>query len=280
MLSYKWDKIFFTGSPKVGKIVYQQAAEQLIPVTLELGGKSPTFVTKSANLKITVQRLVWAKFLNAGQTCIAPDYVYVDREIKDAFLRLLKDEIAKRQYSAGSEHYVQIIDAKNMQRLKKLINYDKVIYGGTVDEQKRFIEPTVLEDVTWDDDVMQEEIFGPILPVLTYNTLQEAVNEVRQQHKPLSCYVYTEDKQDAKMVLDQVSFGGGMVNDSVTHFANANMGFGGIGNSGIGSYHGKFGFDTFTHYKGVIKKPTWFELPLKYAPYSSWKLKWVKRLLG
>jgi aldehyde dehydrogenase (NAD+) len=280
LLSYKWDKIFFTGSPKVGKIVYQKAAEQLIPVTLELGGKSPTFITKSANLKIAVQRLVWAKFLNAGQTCIAPDYVYVDQSIKNAFLKLLKEELNKRNYTFGAEHYVQIIDRKNLQRLAELINPKKVFYGGLVDEENRYIQPTVLENVSWEDRVMQEEIFGPILPILSYANLQDAVDEVKKQLKPLSCYVYTEEKKDADRILEQISFGGGMVNDSVTHFSNARLGFGGIGNSGMGSYHGKFGFDTFTHYKGVIKKPTWFELPLKYGPYTSGKLSWIKRLLG
>lgn len=280
LLAFKWDKIFFTGSPRVGKIVYQKAAEHLIPVTLELGGKSPAFITKSANLKIAVQRLVWAKFLNAGQTCIAPDYIYVDQDIKSEFLKQLINEIKKREYSLGAEHYVQIIDTKNVKRLKKLINPDKVIYGGKVDVENRFIEPTLLDDVSWEDSVMQEEVFGPVLPILTYYDLQDAISVVKAQPKPLSCYVYTEQKRDADMVLQQLSFGGGMVNDSVTHFANANLGFGGIGNSGIGTYHGKFGFDAFTHYKGIVKKPTWFELPLKYAPYTQGKLKWVKRLLG
>lgn len=279
LLNQKFDKILFTGSTKVGKIVYQKAAENLTPVTLELGGKSPVFFTQNANLKIGVKRLVWSKFLNAGQTCIAPDYVLAHSSIKKQFIERLKEEITQSSYSTENGNYVQIINDRNVKRLEQLIDSTKVIIGGEVNKEDRLISPTVMDNVTLEDAVMQEEIFGPILPVIGYDNLQDAIDQVKSLPRPLSVYVYSQSKAEVKQVFNQLSFGTAMVNDSTIHFANSNFGFGGVGESGFGSYHGKTGFDTFSHFKSIIKKPTWFELNIKYHPLTSNKLKLVKWLL-
>lgn len=280
LLHFKFNKIFFTGSSTVGKIVYQAAAKNLIPVTLELGGKSPTIVAKDANLKMAVKRIVWAKFLNAGQTCIAPDYVFVDESIEKHFLELLKLEIVKANYSIQNDNYVQIINDKNVQRLTRLINTDKVFFGGQVYEKERLIEPTVMHNCTFDDLVMQEEIFGPILPVIKYTNINEVIVKIKSLPKPLSCYVFTESNSVKNTVLNEVSFGGGAINDAIMHISNSNLPFGGIGNSGMGSYHSKYGFDTFSHYKSILDKPTWLEFNFKYSPYTNLKKKIIKFLLG
>lgn len=278
LLNHKFDKIFFTGSTPVGKIVYQAASKKLIPVTLELGGKSPVFITKSCNLKRTVQRLIWAKFLNAGQACTAPDFFMVDKVIKQQFLELAKQEIIKANYSVENDNYVQIVDRKNYDRVMALIDPGKVYFGGKTNEKDRIIEPTILDNVSFDDAIMQEEIFGPILPVIEYDNIDEILGKVKALPKPLACYIYTESGEEKRKMLNELSFGGGAINESHMHVANSNLPFGGIGNSGMGSYHGEFGFKTFSHFKGIIDKPTWFELRLKYAPYSATKLKWIKTL--
>ncbi len=279
LLNQKFDKIFFTGSPQVGKIVYQAAAKHLTPVTLELGGKSPAFVTEDCNLKMTVKRLVWAKFLNAGQTCIAPDYVLVHKNIEEQFLELLKAEIEKEQFSIENKNYTQIINDHNVNRLSEMIDSNKVYCGGVVNTSERTIQPTVLQHVTFQDKVMQEEIFGPILPVISYDSLEEAIQQVNEHPKPLACYVFTNNKLQKNKILKEISFGGGAINDGVMHIANSKLPFGGVGNSGMGSYHGEAGFKAFTHYKGILEKSNLIELPLKYYPHSEGKLNWIKRFM-
>lgn len=277
LLQQKFDKIFFTGSTTVGKIVYKAAAKHLTPVTLELGGKSPAIVTSDCKLKLTVKRLIWAKFLNAGQTCIAPDYVLVDRTIEAKFLDLCKAEIEKEQHSFAHGNYTQIINERNLERLREYIDPSKIFYGGKIDGTQRHIEPTLLQNISFDDAVMQAEIFGPILPVIAYDSLEEAIAKVRELPKPLSCYVFTTTRRTKQKVLDEISFGGGMVNDAVTHITNSNLPFGGVGPSGIGAYHGETGFKAFTHYKSVIEKSNLLEFPLKYFPHTKVKLWWIKQ---
>ncbi len=279
LLEVKFDKIFFTGSVAVGKIIYQAAAKHLTPVTLELGGKSPVIITKDVNMDMTAKRLVWAKFLNAGQTCIAPDYVLVESAAHDEFLLAMKDHIEKANYTIENDNYTQIINDKNYERLCDLINESKIYLGGDRDRNDRVISPTILRDVEFSDKVMQEEIFGPILPVISFETITEAIEKINKLPRPLSCYVFTKSKTIRNKVLKEISFGGGAVNDAMMHFAEKSLPFGGVGNSGIGSYHGKFGFDAFSHQKSVLQKPFWIELNLKYAPYTSGKLKILKRIL-
>lgn len=279
LLKLKFDKIFFTGSTKVGKIVYEAAAKNLTPVTLELGGKSPAIVSSTADFEVAAKRIVWGKFINAGQTCVAPDYILVDEKVKDSFLDALKSYIQKFEYTAESPHYTQIINTRNFERLVKMIDHDKVFVGGNSDAGKRFIEPTLLQNVTWDDAVMQEEIFGPLLPVLTFNNFNEALRMIAEQEKPLSAYLFTKDSDEIENFVNKISFGGGCINDVVMHLSNDNLPFGGVGNSGIGSYHGKFGFQTFSHQKSVLDRATWGEPDLKYPPYTEDKLNWIKKLL-
>lgn len=280
LLNQKFDKIFFTGSPAVGRIVYQAAAKNLTPVTLELGGKSPAFITEDSNIKMTVRRLVWSKFLNAGQTCIAPDYIYVHKKVEQQFLDALTAEIEAAHYDIDNGNYVEIINERNTERLIRLIDQDKIYYGGNHDLNKRFIEPTVLTNVKHEDAVMQEEIFGPILPVMAYEKIDDAIAEVKKYPKPLSCYVFTSDTQKRDKILKEVPFGSGAVNEAVMHISNLNLPFGGVGDSGIGSYHGEEGFKAFTHYKSILNKPTWMELNLKYYPQTKKKLSLIKRVLS
>jgi aldehyde dehydrogenase (NAD+) len=279
LLEQHFDKIFFTGSAAIGRIVYSAAAKHLTPVVLELGGKSPAFVTEKCNLEITVKRLIWAKFVNAGQTCIAPDYVLVHSSVKDEFLRLAKAEIEKEQYSFENDNYVQIINDRNMQRLAGLVDTDKIYFGGKYDLEIRYFEPTIINNVTFEDRIMKEEIFGPVLPVIEYDDLDKAIESVRAMPKPLSCYVFTSYKEIKEKVLNGISFGGGCVNDSVMHISNNHLPFGGVGESGIGSYHGENGFKAFTHYKSVLDKPTWIEPNIKYSPHTERKMKLVKFLM-
>jgi len=281
ILKHRFDKIFFTGSTKVGKIIYQSAAKHLTPVTLELGGKSPCFVFKDADLKMTAKRIVWSKFLNAGQTCVAPDYILVEHSIEDEFLKALKVEIEKnyKDVQADADNYLKIINDSNYDRLTKLMDQDKIFIGGQTQASERFISPTVLKNITFDDDIMQEEIFGPLLPVLSFTDLYETISIVQNKPKPLSCYIYTKNKKTSRKILNEVSFGGGAVNDSLMHLTNINMPFGGVGHSGFGSYHGKYGFDNFSHKKSILDKPFWYEPPIKYTPYSKLKKKLVKWLL-
>ena len=282
LLELPFDKIFFTGSTTVGKIVYEAAAKNLTPVTLELGGKSPTFVLNDTNIKRTAQRIVWAKFLNAGQTCVAPDYILVAKEIETQLLEALKSEIQSKYDLSGGlpENYLQIINDRNVQRLANLIDQEKCYLGGKIDSEKRIIQPTILQHVSFEDKVMQEEIFGPILPVISYQNLDEAISYVKSKPKPLSTYIYGKNQQQINKILNEVSFGGGCVNDSMMHLSNSRLPFGGVGHSGIGSYHGKSGFDSFSHYKSIVQKSFWLEPNIKYAPYTSRKSKLIKWLLG
>lgn len=277
LLQQKFDKIFFTGSSFVGKIIYKAAAEHLTPVTLELGGKSPAFVTEDCHLKMAVKRLVWGKFLNAGQTCISPDYILVNRAIEQQFLKLAKAEIEKEQFSIENGNYVQIINDHNLMRLQKMIDPNKVYFGGEVNTEERIISPTIMHNVSFEDAVMQEEIFGPIMPVIVYDSLDEAVKKVNELPNPLACYVFTKNKKTKLKILNEIAFGGGGINENVVHIANPNLPFGGVGSSGMGSYHGEAGFRAFSHYKSIIDKPTWFELPLKYYPHTKRKLWWIKQ---
>ena len=280
LLEVKFDKVFFTGSATVGKIIYQAAAKHLTPVTLELGGKSPAIITKGVDINMTAKRLVWAKFLNAGQTCIAPDYVLVESSIHDQFLSAIKNQIDKADYHVDHHNYTQIINDKNFDRLNGLIDPDKVYIGGNGSKEERVIPPTVLKNISFSDEVMQDEIFGPILPVLTFDTIEQAIKDIKTLPKPLSCYIFTKNKAIKRKILNEVSFGGGAINDAVMHFTEQSLPFGGVGDSGIGNYHGKYGFEAFSHHKSILQKPFWVELNLKYAPYSTRKLKWLKRIIG
>lgn len=279
VLKLPFNKIFFTGSPRVGKIVYQAAARNLTPITLELGGKSPTIVTQSANLNVAVKRIVWGKFLNGGQTCIAPDYILVEQTIKENFLKLLKEELDRVKYEDGAKHYVSIINKAHFDRLTNLIDPEKVYYGGESHENTLYIGPTIINDVEWSDPIMQEEIFGPLLPVLAYNDLKKTLNAINELEKPLAAYIFTTQSKEKELFLNNISFGGGCINDTIMHVANNNLPFGGVGNSGIGSYHGKYGFDCFTHSKSIIKKPLRGEPNIKYPPYTKRKLQWIKKLM-
>ena len=279
ILKLRFDKIFFTGSPRVGKIVYKAAAEHLTPVTLELGGKSPAFVTEKADLNIAAKRIVWGKFINAGQTCVAPDYLYVAENIKAKFLKVLIEEIKKRNYTDNVDHYCKIINERNFDRLEKMIDREKVVFGGETNREKRYISPTVLDHVTWEDAVMQEEIFGPILPILTYKNLETAMQTVVEGEKPLSAYLFSNDAKEQELFTEKLSFGGGCINDTLMHLSNDRLPFGGVGNSGIGHYHGKFGFEAFSHQKAILKKSNYLEPELKYPPYSDAKLNILKKLL-
>lgn len=279
ILKLKFDKIFFTGSSKIGRIVYEAAAKNLTPITLELGGKSPAIVTSSADFEVAAKRIIWGKFLNAGQTCVAPDYILVDEKVKDSFLDALKSYILKFNYNPRSEHYTRIINQRNFDRLVRLIEKDKIYTGGNFDAGKKYIEPTVLHDISWEDPVMQEEIFGPILPVLTFSNFNEALLKIAEKEKPLAAYLFTKNSEEKENFTSKISFGGGCINDVMMHLSNENLPFGGVGNSGIGNYHGKFGFSAFSHQKAVLERATWGEPNLKYPPYTEKKLNWIKKLL-
>jgi aldehyde dehydrogenase (NAD+) len=279
LLKLKFDKIFFTGSSKVGKIIFKAAAEHMTPVTLELGGKSPVIISKDANLEIAAKRIIWGKFLNAGQTCVAPDYLLVEESIQEQFLELLRKYILEFKYESDSEQYTRIINQKNFQRLIQLIDKNKIYFGGNFNKEKLFIEPTILTNINWEDEIMQDEIFGPILPVISFNNYNLVLNKIMELEKPLSAYLFTNNAEEKEAFIQKLSFGGGCINDVVMHLSNENLPFGGVGNSGIGSYHGKYGFETFSHQKAVLEKVTWGEPNIKYPPYSENKLKWIKKLL-
>ena len=279
LLKERFDKIFFTGSTKVGKIIYKAAAEHLTPVTLELGGKSPAIFDKKCNLKKSIKRLVWGKFLNAGQTCIAPDYALVHEDILEDFINNLKDEITKADYSTQNDNYVKIVDSNNLERLSNLLNESKVIIGGKVNKEQRTIEPTVMAPISFENPIMSEEIFGPILPIISYKNVEEVLSKLKILDQPLACYIFTSQKKFKNKILNEFSFGGGCINDTVMHIASTQLPFGGIGSSGMGNYHGEAGFRCFSHYKSILEKSTIFETNLKYHPRTSNKLKIIKRLL-
>ena len=279
MLKFPYDKIFFTGSTKVGRIVYEAAARNLTPVTLELGGKSPVIVAKSADLRIAAKRIVWGKFLNAGQTCIAPDYLLVEECVRERLLDLIKERIESSNYVYGSENYVKIINKRNFERVVKMIDSTKVVYGGGSNQKTLYIQPTIMDNVGWSDAVMQEEIFGPLLPVISFTDFEEVLDKILSFEKPLSAYLFSNEEKQKSSFVSKLSFGGGCINDTIMHIANDKLPFGGVGNSGIGNYHGKFGFMAFSHQKPVFEKPNKGEFDLKYPPYTDSKKKWVDKLV-
>ena len=279
LLDQKFDFIFFTGSQAVGKEVLRRAAEHLTPSVLELGGKSPCIVDASANINLAAKRIVFGKYLNCGQTCVAPDYILCDSSVKDAFVKAVVAEI-KKQYGDDplkNKDYGKIINEKHFTRLCGLIDRGKVIIGGDCDPATCQIAPTVMDHVTWDDAVMGEEIFGPIMPILTFSDFDAVVDELKTKDKPLALYLFTSDKKHIRRVTAELSYGGGCINDVVIHLATSAMGFGGVGESGMGSYHGKDGFDAFSHYKSIVDKKTWIDLPMRYQPYTS---RLYEKLLG
>lgn len=279
LLKLKLDYIFFTGSVNVGKIVMEAASKNLVPVTLELGGKSPVIVDKNTNIKIAARRIIWGKFINTGQTCIAPDYLYVHLEIKDSFLNELKNTIIEfyGKEPNKSNDYGKIINEKQFSRLISLIDKEKIYYGGNHDLDSLYIEPTILENIDWNDRVMENEIFGPILPVLVYDNLDNIIEEINSKPKPLSLYVFSEDKLIQDKAIKLISYGGGCINDTLIHNASPYMPFGGVGNSGMGSYHGKNSFLTFSHKKSMMRKSTKFELNLVFPPYKN-KINLVRKI--
>ena len=271
LLDGKFDLVFFTGSQAVGKEVLRHTAEHLTPAVLELGGKSPCIVDKSANIKLAARRIVFGKYLNCGQTCVAPDYILCERSVKDEFVKAVIAEI-KRQYGEDplkNKDYGKIINEKHFARLCGLIDEEKVIIGGNTNSDTCQIAPTVMDNVTFDDAVMGEEIFGPIMPILTFDDFDSVVDDLKTKDKPLALYLFTSDKKHIRRVTTELSYGGGCINDVVIHLATSNMGFGGVGESGMGSYHGKDGFDAFSHYKSIVDKKTWLDLPMRYQPYKS-----------
>lgn len=275
-----FDYIFFTGSVPVGKVVMKAAAENLVPVTLELGGKSPTVVHSDANLKIAAKRIVWGKFMNAGQICVAPDYIYVQESVKEAFIKEVCEQVLAF-YGAmpkDSEDYCRIVNERQFDRLVTLIHHDKVVLGGQYDREDLYIAPTIMKDITWDDAVMSDEIFGPLMPILTYNHLDEVIKAVNARPKPLAFYVFTESNEVSKLMHEKISFGGGCINDTVSHVASSYMPFGGVGHSGLGAYHGEHSFGTFSHAKSILKKSTQFDMKLIYPPYKD-RVGWVKKLM-
>ena len=268
LLNQHFDYIFFTGSQAVGKEVMRHAAERLTPMTLELGGNSPCIVEKTANIPLAARRIVFGKYLNCGQTCVAPDYIYCDAEIKGALLQEIKKQIRLQFGNAlRNKDYGTIINRKHFDRITGLIDREKLFCGGGSDPGALKIEPTVMDHVTFDDAVMQEEIFGPVLPVLVYDSIDQAIRTIQSMAHPLALYLFTKNKAVAKKVMSRCGFGGGCVNDTIIHLATSEMGFGGFGESGMGAYHGKDGFRTFSHYKSIVDKKTWLDLPMRYQPY-------------
>ena len=270
LLEQKFDFVFFTGSQAVGKEVLRHTAENLTPAILELGGKSPCIIDSSAKIHLAAKRVVFGKYLNCGQTCVAPDYILCHKDIKDEFVKEVKIQIEK-QYGKNpleNSDYGKIINQKHFERVISLINAEKVVHGGKTNPQTQQIEPTVLDNVTWDDAVMQEEIFGPIMPILTYENLDQLIADLQKKQKPLALYFFSQNKKNIKTVTEKVSYGGGCINDTIIHLATSEMGFGGVGESGMGSYHGKTGFDAFSHTKSIVDKKTWMDLPMRYQPYD------------
>lgn len=268
LLAQKWDYIFFTGSTKVGKIVAEAAAKQLTPITLELGGKSPCIIDHTNNIELVARRLVWGKLFNGGQTCIAPDYLIVNSNIKDELVNSIIKEITRRygKHPKTSNDFPRIINKKNVKRLKALLNNETIIYGGDVDEVENYISPTLVDAPKLNSKLMQEEIFGPILPVLTYENEADIETIIRNLDKPLSFYIFSNNKHFIEKTIQKYRFGGGVINDVLVHFGNPKLPFGGIGTSGMGNYHGKHGFDAFSHKKSIMKRGTWLDIPCDMHP--------------
>jgi len=280
LLDEKFDFIFFTGSQTVGKEVMKRASANLTPVALELGGKSPCIIDKDADIKLSAKRLVFGKYLNVGQTCVAPDYVLCHKDIKDDFLSAVKEEILKQFPNAlTNPDYGKIINEKHFDRIVSLIDNSKVAFGGNFDKSTLKIEPTVLDNVTYDDAVMKEEIFGPIMPILIFDDLDEVLRDIDNRQHPLAFYYFTKDIKKAKKVISSCRFGGGCINDTIIHLATSEMPFGGVGESGMGNYHGKFGFDAFSHTKSIVDKKRFIDLNMRYQPYNSSKVNLIEMFL-
>ena len=280
LLDERYDVIFFTGSTTVGKTVMQAAAQHLTPVILELGGKSPCIVDQTANIKLAARRIAWGKFINAGQTCVAPDYIVAHESVKQKLMDEIKIAIRIMYGTKPHENpdYPKIINEKHFNRLLGLLEGEKMVMGGGSNALTLQIEPTVLDDVGWDAAVMSEEIFGPVLPVLTYSNMDEVINMINDRPKPLAAYLFTSDKKVKRYFLRNISFGGGCINDTVVHLSVSRLPFGGVGDSGMGSYHGKAGFDAFTHHKSVLLKSKHIDIPLRYPPYSKRGLKLLMKM--
>ena len=281
LLDADFDYIFFTGSKTVGKEVMRHAAEHLTPVTLELGGKSPCIVAPDADLKLAARRIVFGKYLNCGQTCVAPDYILCHSSVYEKFIEYVKAEII-RQFSdkpLENPEYGKIINEKHFNRILGLIDRDKLVFGGASDADALRIEPVVMRDITEDDAVMKEEIFGPVMPVLSYDDTEGMIARINSHDHPLALYVFSGNKAFIKKITSSISFGGGCVNDTIIHLATSNMGFGGVGGSGMGSYHGRDGFNTFSHRKSIVDKKTWLDLPMRYQPYSGFMDKMIRMFL-
>lgn len=281
LLDENFDYIFFTGSPMLGKIVMEKASKYLTPVTLELGGKSPCIVDEDANIELAARRIMWGKLINAGQTCIAPDYLFVHKDVKDKLLAEMVKNIEKfyGEKIQESADYPRIVNKANVERLKNLMKSGKIFTGGEIDVEDRFISPTILTDVNPDSPIMQEEIFGPLLPVMEFSKIEEVIDYVNSHPKPLAFYYFSESTKKQDFILSRTSSGGGCINDTLMHIANHNLPFGGVGNSGMGQYHGKYGFETFSNLRSIIKKSTLVDVPVRYAPYED-KLGMIKMLLN
>lgn len=282
LLEKNFDYIFFTGSPRVGQIVMTAAAKNLTPVTLELGGKSPCIVMKSANINLAAKRIAFGKFLNAGQTCVAPDYLLVESSVKEQLLREIKKYIQRflGEKPLNNQDYPKIITSDHYWRLMNLIKGEEVFLGGQGNAQTKKIAPTILDNVSWDSPIMTEEIFGPILPVITFEHPEEALYEIKHRDKPLALYLFTKDAFWEKEITNTISFGGGCINDTVIHLSSPKLPFGGVGKSGMGSYHGKYSFSAFSHEKTVVRKRNRPDINLRYHPYSPRKLRWIRRFMG
>ena len=270
LLEEKFQYIFFTGSQSVGKVVMEKAAQHLTPVTLELGGKSPCIVDETADLKLAARRIVFGKFLNCGQTCVAPDYVWVHESVKEPLIRLIFEQIRVQygEHPLENPNYGKIISARHFERLLSLIDPKKVVMGGIWDARRLKIAPTVLDSVTWEDAVMGQEIFGPVLPIMTFTELEDVISLLQGKDTPLALYFFSRHRPSIESVTQRIPYGGGCINDTIIHLATTAMGFGGVGESGMGSYHGKTGFDTFSHMKSIVDKKTWIDLPMRYQPYK------------
>lgn len=281
LLDERFDYIFFTGSVLVGKVIMAAASKFLTPLTLELGGKSPCIVDETANIDLAAKRIVWGKFLNAGQTCVAPDYLLVQSSVKSKLINKIQEHIS-RFYGATpcqNPEYPKIINEKHFNRLLNLMKSGNIVFGGDYSAETNYIAPTIIEGVTWGSPIMGEEIFGPLLPVLEFENLSEAVSVVNKYPKPLALYLFTNDKGNERYVINNTSFGGGCINETIVHLATPHLPFGGVGESGIGGYHGKSSFDTFSHQKSVLKKSNLIDIPLRYPPYKN-RLKLLKKMMG
>ena len=280
LLSHRFDHIFFTGSPNVGKIVMESAAKYLTPITLELGGKSPAIIDEGTNLKLAAKRIAWGKFINAGQTCVAPDYVLVKKELLEGFAEELKKSI-QTMYGTNplnNNDYPKIINQKHFSRLLELLDCGTLAYGGQLDPKVQKIAPTIITNPIMDSPLMTDEIFGPILPLVPYDKFEQAINFIQQREHPLALYLFSNNKSHQNLVVKQLIYGGGCINDTVVHLANVHMAFGGVGSSGMGSYHAKAGFNTFSHTKSILKKDNWLDVPIRYAPFKG-KFSLIKRLM-